>query len=79
VSGEEVKIEASKLRRNALLVANDGAVVVPHHVRRVIIDPARLHEAQDEAFINVVLPAFLWVDRAVVEALVCDLLLVFDT
>src|SRR5215207_9113460 len=52
VPGEEVMIEARKFRRDAILVSDDRAVVVTDDIGRVIINPARLHEAQNEALVN---------------------------
>ena len=52
--------------------------VVADHVSRVLVLPARLHEAEDQALVDVVLAPLLGIDRAVVEALIGDVLLVLD-
>ena len=78
VAGEVLGIEVLELGGQPVGRDADVPRIVSDDVRRVLILPVRFHEPQDQTFVDVVLAALLRIDRAVVEALIGDPLLVFD-
>jgi hypothetical protein len=78
VAGEVLGVEVLQLRGQSVGRDADVPGIVADDIGRVLILPVRLHEPQDQAFVDVVLAALLRIDRAIIETLVGDALLVFD-
>src|SRR5687768_13779886 len=63
----------------AASISRNRGVIIPHNVGSVLIRPLqRLHEPQDQPFIDIVFAALLRIDRPIVEPLIGDLLFVID-